>query len=70
MSIASRICTIRYKLMHECALFDLALALANTYLSIRKEIRPKDNSAKEPSYGECSNHWGLAFCPEQKTLIF
>jgi hypothetical protein len=29
---ASRICTMRNKLMHECALFDLALALPSTYL--------------------------------------
>jgi len=29
---ASRICTMRNKLMHECALFDLALALTSTYL--------------------------------------
>ena len=28
---ASRICTMRCKLMQECALFDLALALTNTY---------------------------------------
>jgi len=29
---ASRICAIRYKLMHECALFDLASALTSTYV--------------------------------------
>jgi len=29
---ASRICTMRNKLMQECALFDLALALTSTYL--------------------------------------
>ena len=29
---ASRICTMRNKLMHECALFDLALALTSAYL--------------------------------------
>ena len=30
----------------------------------------KDNSAKGAIYGERTNHWGLAFCPDQKTFIF
>ena len=32
---ASCICTIRYKLMQQCAVFDLASARTSTYLSIR-----------------------------------
>jgi hypothetical protein len=34
-------------------------------------IRPKDNSiTRSHPNGERINHWGLAFCPDQKAVIF
>ena len=56
--------------MHECALFGLALALANTYLSIRKEIRPKDNSAKEPSMANVLTTGAWISAPTKKPSFF
>ena len=54
-----------------CALFDLALASTNTYLSIRKEIRPRDNTPqKEPSMANVLSTGAWLSAPTKKPSFF
>jgi hypothetical protein len=52
--------------MHESALFDLAIARTNTYLSIRKEIRPRTTPQKEPSMANVLTTGALFSAPTEK----
>jgi hypothetical protein len=56
--------------MQWSALFDLALAPPNTYLSVRKEIRPKDNSEKEPAMADVLTTGALFSAPTKKSSFF
>src|SRR5215213_3621570 len=67
--IASCMRTIRQKLMPDARNL-ISYLCAAIFMSDSGRIRPKDNSEKEPSNGERIDHWGLAFCPEQKTFFF
>ena len=35
-----------------------------------RKFDPRTTLRKGAIHGERTNHWGLAFCPDQKTLIF
>jgi hypothetical protein len=53
-----------------CALFDLAIANTNTYLSIRKEIRPKDNTPQRSHPWRMFYPLGPGFLPRPKNHRF
>ena len=53
------------KIDTRCALFALALVGISTYLSfIGRRFASRTTLRKGDFYGECSNFWGLAFCPD------
>jgi hypothetical protein len=35
-----------------------------------RRFDPRTTLQKGAIHGECSNHWGLAFCPDTKTSFF
>ena len=52
----------RHLISHYCAPIRIC--------ELGERFRPKDNPPKKAIHGECSNHWGLVFCPDKKPSFF
>ena len=58
------------KFMHDARYLISHYCLPIPMCGSGKKFDPRTTLREGAIHGECSNHWGLAFCPDEKILIF